>query len=55
MHSSYWRAITLKGGECTVKRFILGVVAGIAATLLGGFILCEVAEHCDLPLEVPEK
>ena len=34
-----------------MKRFILGVVAGIAATLLGGFILCEVAEHCDLPLE----
>ena len=45
----------MKGGECTVKRFILGVVAGIAATLLGGFILCEVAEHRDLPLEVPEK
>ena len=34
IHSSYWSAITLKGGECTVKRFILGVVAGIAATLL---------------------
>ena len=28
-----------------MKRFILGVVAGIAATLLGGFILCEVAER----------
>ena len=38
-----------------MKRFILGVVAGIAATLLGGFILCEVAEHCDLPLEVQDE
>ena len=38
-----------------MKMFILGVAAGIAATLLGGFILCEVAEHCDLPLEVPEE
>ena len=38
-----------------MKKFILGVVAGNDATLLGGFILSEVAEHCDLPLEVPEK
>lgn len=38
-----------------MKKFIFGVIAGVAATLLGGFVLCEVAEHCDLPLEVPER
>lgn len=36
-----------------MKKFVFGVISGIAAVLIGGFILCEVAEHCDLPLEVP--
>lgn len=31
---------------------IIAFVAGVASVLLGGWILCEVAEHCDLPLEV---
>ncbi len=35
-----------------MKKILFGVIAGIAVTLVGGFILCEVAEHCDLPLEV---
>lgn len=36
-----------------MKNFIFGVATGIAVALLGGYVLCEVAEHCDLPLEVP--
>ena len=42
------------GGEYSMKKILFGVIAGIAVTLVGGFFLCEVAEHCDLPLEVPK-
>lgn len=37
-----------------MKRFLCGVLTGMLAVLLGGFALCEVAEHCNLPLEIPE-
>lgn len=37
-----------------MKKFILGFVMGALAVLTGSFVLCEVADHCDLPLEVPE-
>ena len=38
-----------------MKKIIAGIITGVAVVLVGGFILCEVAEHCDLPLEVPEE
>lgn len=38
-----------------MKKIVIGIVVGIAATLIGGLVLCEVAEHCDLPLEVPGR
>lgn len=37
-----------------MRKFILGLITGAVAVLAGSYILCEVAEHCDLPLEVPE-
>ena len=35
-------------------QFFYGFAVGVISVLLGGFILCEVAEHCELPLEVED-
>ena len=35
-------------------KFLMGFLSGMVSIFAMGWLLCEIAEHCDLPLEIPE-